>query len=477
MDKKLLLLGILPAVAAGCTEADNAKPKNVLFIMVDDMKPSLGCYDDPLAKTPAMDSLASDANLYSRAYCQQALSGPTRASIFTGLRPADNGVTELQTWIRKKHPDLVTLPQAFKNAGYNTQSVGKTFHGIKNTLDTLSWTSEPLNFRYTKADEYQNVINKTGKKAAAYEFSDAPEDDYLDIRIRKEAVRQLKRLASEDKPFFLAVGFLKPHLPFCAPSKYWDMYEDVDFGHIDTSRIVDAPEIAYHDSEELREYTDIPDIGEEISQEQLVNLKRAYYACVSYTDDNIGILIDELKSLGIYDDTVIVLLGDHGYHTGEQGMWCKATNYEAATKVALMIKDAGQEKGRKIDVPVEFLDIYPTLCGMCGVEGPDYLAGKDLTTLEEDGVYYAISQFPRPYAALHKAKLREYMGYSIRDDRWTYIEWYDKNNTLVCSELYDMENKIEEDRNIIDEKGHEETVSRLAGVLHSTYTDRIFAEK
>lgn len=473
MKKELLLLGVLPTVFAGCTQANStANRKNVLFIMVDDMKPSLGCYDDPYAKTPVMDALAGESNLYVRAYCQQALSGPTRASIMTGLRPADNGVTELQTWIRQKNPDVITLPQAFRQAGYETRSVGKTFHGIKNTLDSLSWSTEPLNFRYTKLDEYQNKENKTGHKAAAYEFTDAPEEDYLDIRIRQEALRQLNEVASLDKPFFLAVGFLKPHLPFCAPENFWEMYSDTDFGHIDTTKIIGAPEVAYHDSNELREYTDIPDIGE-ISQEQLVNLKRAYYSCVSYTDDNIGFLIDELKRLGKYDDTVIVLLGDHGYHTGEQGMWCKSTNYEAACKVALMIKDAGQKKGKRIDVPVEFVDIYPTVCGMCGVDAPDVLAGKDLRHLKKGETYYAISQFPRPYQALHKAKFRTHMGYAIRDSRWTYVEWYDKRGVLVDSELYDMQGKIMEDRNLIGEEDHGEVVSRLAQVLHETYTDKI----
>ena len=476
MNHNVFLLGLIPAVMAGCS-FNTEKQKNVLFIMVDDMKPSLGCYNDQYALTPCIDSLAASSNLYCKAYCQQALSGPTRASIFTGLRPADNGVTELQTWFRKKNADVISLPQAFKTKGYNTQSVGKTFHGPKNVQDSLSWTSAPLNFRYTKNDEYQNPENKTGKKAAAFEFSNAPEDNYLDIRIRKEAIRQLHRLAEDDKPFFLAVGFLKPHLPFCAPEKFWNLYSGTDFGTIDTTRIIEAPQIAYHDSNELREYTDIPDIGKEISQEQLVDLKRAYYACVSFTDENIGILIDELKNLGLYDDTVIVLLGDHGYHTGEQGLWCKATNYEASTHCALMIKDAGQKKGKKINVPVEFVDIYPTLCNMCGVEQPDGLAGKDLTTINENGKYYAISQFPRPYAALHKAKARTHMGYSIRDERFTYVEWYDNNGEITDKEFYDMSDKTMEDRNLISDTKYQSDIQRLSTTLHKQYVDKIISEK
>ena len=217
------------------------KPRNVLFIMVDDMRPSLGCYGDPYAKTPALDTLAKDASVYLRAYCQQALSGPSRASILTGLYPGDNGVTELNTWIRKKNPDLVTLPQAFREAGYHTASVGKTFHGPRNTLDSLSWSQAPRLYQYGKSDEYMETYNRTGRKAASYEFHDGPEEDYLDVRICSEALNCLDSLAKGDNPFFLAVGFLKPHLPFCAPKRFLDMYDEVDFGVTDAARISGAP--------------------------------------------------------------------------------------------------------------------------------------------------------------------------------------------------------------------------------------------
>ena len=427
------MAGLVPVVFGCCQEKN--QPRNVLFIMVDDLRPSFGCYGDSVAVTPCVDAFASGATVYSNAYCQQALSGPTRASLLTGLRPSETGVTELNTWMRERNPDIVTLPQAFRSAGYETVSVGKTFHGARNTLDSLSWSRTPLLYRYTKNDEYQLSRNKTGKKAAAYEFTEEPEDGYLDVKIRNEAVRQMRELSESGKPFFLAVGFLKPHLPFCAPERFLDLYADASIGQTDTARIKGAPALAYHDSDELRGYTDIPAIGPmEMGQNEA--LKRAYYACVSFADENIGVLLRELERLGLFDDTVVVLLGDHGYHTGEQGLWCKSTNYEAACRAPLIIRDPDNASGRTVSVPVEFVDIFPTVAGMCGISLPEGLQGKDLRNLDEDGNHYAFSQFPRPYNALHNARVRTHSGYAVRDTAWRYVEWYDNSGKLSASELY-----------------------------------------
>lgn len=450
------------AASMGFTACSNKqeKPVNVLFIMVDDMRPSLGCYGDPYAKTPALDSLASDASVYTRAYCQQALSGPSRASILTGLRPEENGVTELNTWMRKKNPDVVTLPQAFKEAGYHTASVGKTFHGKKNTLDTLSWSQTPELYHYTKSDEYMFAENKTGQKSVSHEFSSEPEDWYLDMKIRNRAVQVLDSLAGSCDQFFLAVGFLKPHLPFCAPQRFMDMYEDVDFSAIDTSRIHGAPSLAYHNSNELRGYIDI---GNGVIDD--AQLKKAYYACTSFADENVGVLIQELKRLGLYDNTIIVVLGDHGYHTGEQGIWCKSTNYEAACHSPLIIKDAYQKKASSVSVPVEFIDIFPTLARMSGVEAPAELSGKDLNDLDARKEYYAFSQFPRPYGALHRASARTHMGYTVRDSRWRYVQWYDNSGKLVETELYDMKDSTLEKENISGQVAFADVETRLSSEL------------
>lgn len=460
--KILYAFGILPCLAACSTDKD-AK-SNVLFIIVDDMNPDIGCFGDNVAITPNMDELGNQCTIFTKAYCQQALSGPTRASLLTGLRPNDTGVTELNTWMRAKNPDIMTLPQIFRNSGYLTRSVGKVFHGAKNSLDSLSWSQKPSLFSYTKNDDYILERNKIGKKAAACEFTEGMDEQYFDTKIKNEAILELKELASQKKPFFLAVGFLKPHLPFCAPKRFLNMYDDVRFD-IDTSRIVNAPLVAYHNSEELRGYNDIPDIGP-MDSEQNEFLKKAYYACISFTDFNIGCLIKELRDLGLFDDTVIVLIGDHGYHTGEQGLWCKSTNYEAACRAPVMIKAAGQKDKRVVDHPIEFVDIFPTLCGLCDISAPDNLAGKDLFDKDyENSEHYAISQFPRPYNALHHANLRTHMGYAIRDGRWTYVEWHDLEGRITNRELYLMNGQSYETENLADSEEYKDTCERFSSIL------------
>ncbi len=446
MKKRITALGLLPLICA-CSDDSGQDMKNVLFIMVDDLKPNLGCYGDPMAITPAIDRLAEDGILYSRAYCQQALSGPSRASILTGLRPEEVGVTELNTWMRQKNPDVITIPQAFREAGYETRGVGKIFHGDRNSLDSLSWSCEPSLYSYTRNEEYMLPVNRTGKKAAACEFTEGPENGYFDVRIRNRAIEELTSLAGQDKPFFLAVGFLKPHLPFCAPRRFMDMYDDMDMT-VDTERIAGAPELAYHDSNELRGYTDIPSVGD-ITPGQHEYLKKAYYACTSFTDENIGLLLEELRRLGLHENTVVVLVGDHGYHTGEQGLWCKSTNYEAACRAPLIIYDPdGKGNGQRVDTVVELIDIFPTLGKTCGIGIPENLSGKDLGDLDPDKEYCAYSQFPRPYGALHKRDRRTHMGYAVRNDKWTGIKWYDNDGNLTDTELYYMKNYDMETTNL-----------------------------
>lgn len=463
MKPKSLLPMAAAAFAASCS-VESQDRMNVLFIMVDDLKPSLGCYGDPYAITPAIDSLAADGVVYDRAYCQQALSGPSRASIMTGLRPWENGVTELNTWMREKNPDLITLPQAFRNAGYTTVSVGKTCHGDRNTMDSLSWSVSPMLYQYGKNDEYMLQVNKTGKKAASFESYDGPEDAYLDVNIREEALRQLEVLSMTDSPFFLAVGFLKPHLPFCAPERFFDLYEDVDFRAPDTTRIQGAPALAYHDSNELRGYVDIG--KKQVGINQHIALKKAYYACVSYADENIGMLLAKLKELGLYENTVVVLVGDHGFHTGELGLWCKSTNYEAACHSPLIIRSPRNEHVH-VKNPVELIDIYPTLAALCDVKAPDSLSGKDLAEISEGDRTYAFSQFPRPYAALHNASKRTHMGYAVRDDRWRYVEWYDNDGNMAARELYDLGSDLLETENLADSNEHVDVVAHFSDMLRS----------
>lgn len=464
-----LILGMLlaPLLAMG---QQREKPYNVLFIVVDDLRPSLGCYGDRAAITPHIDRLAARSIVFDRAYCQQAVCNPSRASVLTGLRPDENGVTDLITHFREKLPNAVTLPQAFKNAGYTAVGVGKIFHGSKNTQDTASWSAPPVRSVSVKSSEYFLEKNKKGGKADAYEFVDAPEEAYPDGRTAATAIQLLTTFKQSGKPFFLATGFQKPHLPFCAPLQYWDLHAGLDTAapH-NPARPAGAPALAYHQWQELRGYTDIADKGP-LGAQQARDLKRAYYACVSYMDAQLGKVLDALDRLGLRENTLVVLWGDHGYHLGEQDLWCKSTNFELDTRIPLLIAAPGV-----VRVPattpaiVEAVDLYPTLLELCQIQPAGPLSGASLVPLLKDpekkwtGVAY--SQFCRPYKAI-TSKTATHMGYSVRDQNWRYTLWYEMvNNRIVARELYDLSSHPIETENLAGGKAYRKTERKLERLL------------
>lgn len=425
--------------------------KNVLFIAIDDLRPTLGCYGDKVAITPHLDSFAKKSMVYRNAYCQQAVSGPSRASLLTGLYPDRIGVTDLRTHFREKCPDAVTLPQFFKNKGYNTIGVGKIFHASPRTQDSISWTEPPLFNLSVKKEEYVLPKNRTGQKAAAVEVADEEDNRFIDGKVTEEALARMKDFARTGGPFFLAVGYIKPHLPFSMPEKYWDLYEGTNFQPLPAGRdnLEGIPGIAFHNSEELRGYTDINDSGE-IGESKAKELLRGYYACTSFIDAQIGQLLEGLKAAGLDKNTIVVVWGDHGYHLGEQDMWCKSTNFEVSCRVPLLIYDPGYEDySRDFDNCVESIDVYPTLLDMCGFGPVDYLQGESLLpviTKKGKGKDAAFSQFPRPYNAVHSSANQAHMGYSLRVKDWRCTLWFDvKTGKITGRELYYLpEGRIEE---------------------------------
>ncbi len=448
MDNPMFWMGGAALLLAGCG-AEQPRPCNILFLMADDMKPAMGCYGDSIAVTPALDGLAADGILFSRAYCQQAVSGPSRASLLTGRYPDQTGVLKLETLLRKKDPDIVTLPQAFREAGYTTASVGKVFHGVKNSMDTLSWSWRPLYCHMPRPDAYVLDVNKTDYKSVSREFAEVDEALYYDVKIREAALYRLDSLAASGGPFFLAVGFNKPHLPWSAPARYFDLYRDRALD-IDTARVAGAPVQAYRSNRELTEYQDVPSDGP-IPMALQKDLKRSYYACASFTDDNVGAILARLRKLGLYENTLVVFLGDHGYHHGEQGLWCKSTNFESSCNAPLIIKlpsgstrrlprrVGGQQaawispyRAAAVDArPVSFVDLMPTLCTACGVPVPEGAMGEDLFGPAEHNPF-VFSQIA------HSVDGVKYMGYAVRDARWTYVEWFSPDMISVAAELYDM---------------------------------------
>jgi len=473
------------------------KPPNILFIAVDDLRPTLGCYGDQVAITPNLDRWARKAAVFSRAYCQQAVCNPSRASLMTGMRPDTIGVWDLSsnfreelpeqlrdlpqfcrgTHFRSKRPDVVTLPEFFKQRGYHTQSIGKIYHGSPKTEDPQSWSAPSLaNMRKTEGGSFGgfyalsknlDVDGSTGPKRDSSECADVEDAAYIDGQAAELAVKKLGELKAA-QPFFLAVGFRKPHLPFCAPKKYWDLYDREKLAEPDNPYHPEGvPEVALHNNRELRGYRDIPKEGV-LSPEKTAELRHGYYACVSYMDAMAGRVLDELEHLGLEENTIVSFYGDHGYHLGEKGLWCKTTNYELDTNAPLMISmPDGRTCGQRPNALVEFVDLYPTLVEAAGFEAPDGLEGLSMTPLlvdpNQSWKQAAFSQFPRPWRYHGEPEI---MGYSIRTDRYRYTEWQKfRSRDPVARELYDHQCDAAEMTNLAEHPDLATVVSELSNLL------------
>ncbi|MFO7975004.1 MAG: sulfatase [Candidatus Hydrogenedentota bacterium] len=479
----------LPAQAA----KKQTKRKNVLFLAVDDLKPNIGCYGDPIAITPNIDKLAASGVTFLRAYCQQAVCSPSRTSLLTGLRPDSTRVYDLHTHFRKTVPDVLPLPQCFKQAGYHTQSFGKIYHGGLD--DPASWSVKsffPSGPRYLTEESRKIVADirekhgqsktivrerdeKTGiplkikpvyvPRGPSWEAPDCADEDLRDGKVARAAIEAMRKV--KDKPFFLAVGFYKPHLPFIAPKRYFDAYDKESFTLPEfRTPPQNAPSFVMTNWGELRHYSDIPDGKESLSDQKTLELIRAYYAAASYTDAQIGRVVDELDRLGLRDNTVIVLWGDHGWHLGDHGQWCKHTNFEQATRAPLIFSAPGLPKpGAQSPRLAEFVDIYPTLCDLCGVTPPAGLEGISLCPVldnpERPWKKAALSQYPRNIPNHGSG-----MGHTLRTERYRYTEWRPRNDPEVCiRELYDYQEDPLETRNVAEDAEYADTVKQLEALL------------
>lgn len=460
--------------------ATTPKPTNVLFIAVDDLRCQLGCYGQKQIKSPNIDRLAAAGTLFERAYCQQAVCSPSRTSIITGLRPDSTKVWDLETYFRDTIPDVITLPQHFKNNGYHTESIGKIAHNKLMQDDKLSWSVPSIRPHANgswQTDENIAIRNKLIKDARAKglkgkpfryatlgpatDNADTPDTDWPDGLTAKLTIESLQKLAKKDKPFFLAAGFVKPHLPFSAPKKYWDLY---DPEKIEIPTQTDWPEnmppLASSNWGELRHYHSMPAKGK-LTDAQTRHLIHGYYACVSFVDAQIGKLLDALKSLNLADNTVIILWGDHGWKLGDYGAWCKHTNFELDTHAPLILSAPGCKQNQKSPALVEFVDIYPTLAHLCSLSIPDHCQGSSLVPLlKEPNKKWkpaAFSQYPRPKA----------MGYSIRTNDFRYTEWTQRRTgKTIARELYDHRTSSTASTNLADNPKHSDTIAKLSKILN-----------
>ena len=421
---------------------------NVLFIIVDDLRPMLGCYGHSEMHTPNIDRLAQRGTLFDRAYCQYPLCSPSRTSMITGLRPETTGVLNNSTDFRQKLPNAVTLPQHFKTHGYHTQSVGRVFHLPKLQDDENSWSTASWRPAWRPFD-----IQTT----PSWQALDVEDDELRDGKVAKRAVQVLAQI--KEQQFFLTVGFYKPHLPLKAPRKYFELYDPQDFD-LPASSIPpkDAPARALTNWSAIRNYQDLPSGTEPLSDAKTLELIWAYAAATSYIDAQIGRVLDQLDSLGLSENTVVVFCGDHGHHLGEHGIWGKQTLFEVSLRSPLIVS-VPQQQPTETDAFAELVDIYPTMCEACHIPTPLQLEGSSLMPV--------IEQPTRPWktAAFSQFGGAAYGGISMRTEKYRYTEWGQNGSRGV--ELYDYDADPDETVNIADLPENAELATHLSERLHA----------
>jgi arylsulfatase A-like enzyme len=480
---RILALALLPVLVRG------ADRPNILFIAVDDLRPEFGAYGASYVKSPNLDRIAKAGITFNRAYCQQAVCSPTRSSLMTGTRPDTTKVWDLETHFRAALPNVVTLGQHFKNHGYFVQGMGKIYHGSLDDAPSWSvpWQSSrgqayglpenlALNNRQSAAPAAAGGSGKkSGKKkqeptprnsrGPAFEGADVPDDTFTDGQNAKLAVATLGVMAKKQQPFFLALGFSKPHLPFVAPKKYWDLYDPAKIQLAPNKfRPKDAPDYAIQPGGELRNYHGIPEgsIPDDLARQ----LKHGYYAAISYMDAQLGLVLDELDRLDLAKNTIVVLWGDHGWKLGEHDAWCKHSNAENDTNGALLLSVPGMKHaGAKATGLVEFVDIYPTLAELAGLPLPAHLEGLSFKPVLDHPTRAwkpaAFSQYPRPgNSATGGIPL---MGYSMRTERYRFTVWLHRDDPgkVADIELYDHQTDPQENLNVAKSPAHRELLEQL----------------
>lgn len=463
LNCRLIAVCLCYSLILGLTAQANDRKPNVLFIAVDDLRPQLGCYGFKSMHTPNIDRLASQGIVFERAYCMVPTCGASRASLMSGIRPSRNRFVNYLAWAEKDAPGITTLNTHFKSHGYYTVSNGKVFH---HPTDNAQGWSEPA-WRpkgipwYRRPENQARHIQRSqlagGRgRGPAYESADVADDAYADGKVLEKSIDDMRRLAKQDEPFFLAVGFFKPHLPFVAPKKYWDLYDREAIKLPATyHRPKDAPDEAIHNWGELRAYADIPSKGP-LPDEIARTLIHGYYACVSYTDAQIGKLLDELERLHLTDNTIVVLWGDHGWNLGEHTLWCKHCCFETSMHAPLIVKAPGIGGDKTTQGLTEFIDIFPSLCELAELPLPDHLQGRSFVPLMKN-----------PDQEWKKAAIGRYRsGDTIRTDQFRFTEYTGAKGTFVARMLYDHETDPAEDTNISERERSQEAVENLTKQLH-----------
>ncbi len=492
----------------GCGFLSNDKERlNVLFVIVDDLRPELGCYGSHEIKTPHFDAFAKDAVMFNRAYCQAAACAPSRASVMLGMRAETTGVYSLGDKFREINPDAVTMPQHFHKFGYHTVSMGKIFHN--HMPDPVSFDEpdlkppqymspelidrDPESFYHDEdlKKEHAEVRAERLKKnpnlsyaggwayGRSWESFDGPDNAFYDGAQTDMALEKLKELSDKKQPFYFALGYYRPHLPFVAPKKYWDLYDRNNLSMASNPFLPkNSPPLAINSMYELGACYDLEWVGHpaafQMPEKTARLLKHGYYASVSFVDACLGRVMNRLKELGLDKNTIVVVWGDHGWKLGEHNSWGKQTNYNIDTRVPLFIRDPRlHREGVKCQQLIEAVDLFPTLCDLAGIPIPDNMEGISLKPmLKTPGLALKSAVFSH-YHQKPRSTLdgKRYMGYSMVTSRYHYVEWYHWDDgkkiatNQVGMELYDNQVDPEENINIAGNPENVELVSKLSKQL------------
>ena len=462
-------------LALNAADSSPAKKPNVLFVVFDDLNNRIGCYGDSVAKSPNLDRLASRGTVFERAICQQPICGPSRASFMSGRRPDSLGIWSMTKYLYDLHPDAVTIPQWFMQHGYTAMSIGKVLGGYGNTEHFKKLSVPDRRTGSPTKDEFAMPggapLPPNLAKDPLCENRDVPDEACFDTISANLAISELRSLAKKPEPFFLALGLFKPHTPFKVPKRYWDMYRREDIPAIDPAdRPKDAPDIAFHAN---HEFLGEPHARRTLDEEAKRELRHGYYAAMSFADAQLGRVLDELDRLGIADNTIVVIIGDNGFHLGEHDTWGKMTLFWWDGRVPLIISAPGTGKGgAKTTSLSELIDIFPTLVDLCGLPNPPKLDGTSLVPVLKDSSASvksgALTQHPRPalYWGGGPEALPKVMGYGLFTDRWNYHEWRDfKTGEVMGQELYDGQKDPLETVNLADTEEAKARIPELAAQL------------